>query len=373
MDTASVRPGEGLNEEALHAYLRGHLPELCNSDQTVGDTLSIEQFPGGHSNLTYLVRFAGRELVLRRPPHGSVAPTAHDMPREYRMLTALHPVFPLAPKPYLLCEDTAIIGAPFYLMERRRGIVVRRTIPPEIGNDLHLRQRVSEAVIDTLADLHAIDIQTSALEKLGKPAGFVARQIKGWSERWQRAKTSELPLLDEVMEWLRRKLPPEPARPTLLHNDYKLDNVMLDAADPTKIVAVLDWEMCALGDPLVDLGILLCYWPQGDDPQVRRDAARGVTDAPGWLTRAELVERYAARTGRDVSDMVFYETFALFKVTVVAQQIYFRYLNGQTRDERFAHFDRVVADMAEVAWNVMRGSDVGYLCLNNEGRPRDMI
>jgi len=375
MDTAPIRPGEELDHEALQAYLRHHLPELFgpHSSAISNPQLAIEQFPGGHSNLTYLVRLAGHEFVLRRPPFGPVAPTAHDMPREYRMLAAIHPVFPLAPKPYLLCEDTSILGTPFYLMERRHGLVIRREIPPQIGKDMKLRRRLSEAVIDTLADLHAIDLRAHHLETLGKPAGFVERQVTGWAGRWARAKTGEVRLLDEVIAWLIRNLPPDPARPTLLHNDFKLDNVMLDANDPAKVIAVLDWEMCALGDPLVDVGILLCYWSQGDDPLVRQEAARSVTASPGWMTRAELIERYAARTGRDVSAITYYETFALFKVAVVAQQIYFRYRNGQTQDERFAYFDRVVESLAEAAWNLTRGFDAGYLCLNNEGRARDMI
>ncbi|HZS06849.1 MAG TPA: phosphotransferase family protein [Blastocatellia bacterium] len=379
-DTTPIRAGEELNQEALNAYLREHLPELLGEEGSAiqFDALrrpqsAIEQFPGGHSNLTYLVRLEGREFVLRRPPVGPVAPTAHDMPREYRLLAAIHPVFPLAPRPYLLCEDTGVIGAPFYLMERRQGIVVRREIPPEIGNDLKLRRRVSESVVDTLADLHAIDIQANALDRLGKPAGFVERQVKGWAGRWERAKTSDVPAIDEVIAWLIKNLPPDPPQPTLLHNDYKLDNVMLDAADPTRVVAVLDWEMSAVGDPLVDLGILLCYWSQSDDPAVRLEAARSVTASPGWMTRAEIVERYAARTGRDVSAISYYETFALFKVAVVAQQIFFRYHNGQTQDARFASFDKVVAALAEAAWNLTRGSDVGYLCLNYQGRPRDLV
>jgi aminoglycoside phosphotransferase (APT) family kinase protein len=351
MDTAPIRQGEELNQEALNAYLRHHLSELFEENQS-----AIEQFPGGHSNLTYLIRLDNHEFVLRRPPFGPVAPTAHDMPREYRMLAAIHPVFPLAPKPFLLCEDTAIIGAPFYLMERRHGIVVRQTAPPEIGDDLQLRRRISESVVDTLADLHAIDLRAHGLEGLGKPVGFVERQVRGWAGRWERAKTSDVPFLNEVLAWLVKNLPPDPARPTLLHNDYKLDNVMLDAHDPARVVAVLDWEMCALGDPLVDLGTLLCYWSQGDDPAVRQLAARSVTTQPGWMTRAEIIERYAARSGRDVSTIAYYETFALFKVAVVAQQIFLRYHNGQTRDERFANYDKVVESLAEAAWLLTRGA-----------------
>ena len=352
-DAAPIRIGEELNQDTLAAYLHEHLPASLNGETFDSHLLiEVEQFPGGHSNLTYLVRLGQREFVLRRPPLGPVAPKAHDMPREYRLLEAIHPAFNLAPRPFLLCEDTSIIGAPFYLMERRRGIIVRQDVPPEMGEDLALRRRVSESVVDTLAALHAVDIEAHGLGKLGKPAGFVERQVKGWAGRWQRAKTSEVPALDRTVEWLLAHLPPDPARPTLVHNDYKLDNVMLDAKEPARVVAVLDWEMSALGDPLIDLGLLLCYWPQADDAQGRRDAISAVTTLPGWMTRAEIIERYAAQSGRDVSAIAFYETFALFKVAVVVQQIFFRYHVGQTQDERFASFGQRAADLAETALTV---------------------
>ena len=343
-DAAPIRPGEELDRDTLAEYLRSNLPA-----PEPGAQLEIAQFPGGHSNLTYLVRFGGSEMVLRRPPFGPVAPTAHDMPREYRLLAAIHPVFPLAPKPYLLCEDTSVIGAPFYLMERRSGLVVRREIPPEIGADLDRRRRVSESLIDTLADLHAVDIERHGLMAIGKPAGFVERQVTGWAKRWERARTSDEAPIDEVVAWLIAHLPLDPTRPTLVHNDYKLDNVMLDAQDPTSVIAILDWEMCTVGDPLVDLGLFLCYWSQPDDPEARREAISGVTAQPGWMTRAEMAVRYAGRTGRDLSQIVFYEIFALFKLAVVLQQIFYRYHVGQTQDARFADFDRRVAGLAVAA------------------------
>ena len=368
-DTHPMRAGEELPEETLGHYLRAHLP----TDLTTGQPLSLAQFPGGHSNLTYLVKFGAREFVLRRPPVGPVAPTAHDMPREFRMLAAINPVFPLAPKPYVLCEDTAIIGVPFYLMERRCGIIVRRDIPPEMEDDLSLRRRVSESLVDALADLHTIDIEKNSLTHLGKPAGFVARQVKGWSERWARAKTTDVPEMEKLVEWLRDRMPPDPARPTLLHNDYKLDNVILDANDPGRLVAILDWEMCALGDPLVDLGLLLCYWSQKGDSEARREAISGVTVLPGWFSRAEVIERYAARTGADVSNIVYYEVLALFKLTVVIQQIYYRYFVGQTNDERFVEFGKRVAGLAEAGWELAQtGTTTDHLGLNVAGRQQDM-
>ena len=360
-DTAPIRPGEELNLYALEAYLREHLPELLPGEPLDHASIEVEQFPGGHSNLTYLVKLGGHEFVLRRPPFGPVAPTAHDMPREYRMLVSVHPLFPLAPRPYLLCEDTSIIGVPFYLMERRRGLVIRRDIPREIGDDLDLRRRVSEGMVDTLAMLHSVDIYASGLVNIGKPVGFVTRQVKGWTDRWQRSKTSELPEIDQVIEWLAARMPPEPdpeaGRPaTLVHNDFKLDNTMLDAKDPARVVAVLDWEMCTVGDPLIDVGIFLCYWAMKGDPEARRESISPVTTEPGWISRQQVIERYGQKTGRDLSGIAFYEVFALFKVAVVLQQIYFRFVKGQTHDERFKHFDRRVSGLARAAWDLSQKS-----------------
>lgn len=356
-DTAPIRAGEELNLETLEAYLRLHLAELLPGAPLDQASIEIEQFPGGHSNLTYLVRLGGHEFVLRRPPFGPVAPTAHDMPREYRLLAAVHPLFALAPRPYLLCEDQSIIGVPFYLMERRRGLVIRRDIPEEIGEDLELRRRVSYGMIDTLAALHSVDIYSSGLVNIGKPVGFVTRQLKGWTERWQRSKTSELPELDAVVQWLAAGIPAEPdpdaGRPaTLVHNDFKLDNTMLDPKDPSRVVAVLDWEMCTVGDPLIDVGIFLCYWAMKDDPEARRESISPVTTEPGWITRQEVIERYAEKTGRDLAGIAFYETFALFKTAVVLQQIYYRFVKGQTQDERFKNFDRRVSGLARAAYDL---------------------
>jgi aminoglycoside phosphotransferase (APT) family kinase protein len=354
-DTAPIRAGEELDWSALAAYLRERLPAQIDGQALKPDApFAVTQFPGGHSNLTYCVQFGGQEFVLRRPPFGPVAPTAHDMPREYRLLAAINPHFRLAPQPYLLCEDASVIGAPFYLMERRRGIVVRQSVPPEIGDNLAMRRRVSESLVDTLAALHAVDIEATGLIKLGKPVGFVKRQVEGWAGRWERAKTSELPEMTGAAQWLIDNLPADPATPTLVHNDYKLDNLMLDPRDPTHIVAILDWEMCAVGDPLIDLGLLLCYWPQADDPEVFAGSLRSVTMLPGWLTRAEIVERYALRSGRDLSHIAYYHIFALFKLAVVIQQIYYRYHVGQTQDTRFADFDRRVAALARVAYAMIQ-------------------
>jgi aminoglycoside phosphotransferase (APT) family kinase protein len=347
-DPAPVRADEQLDWPQLAAWLRAHLPSCEIAGLDLSSEMRVAQFPGGHSNLTYLVAFGDTEFVLRRPPFGPVPPTAHDMAREYRWLTAIHPVFPLAPRTYLFCDETSVVGSIFYLMERRRGIVVRHDEPPALAGRPDARRRVSDALVDTLADLHAIDLAANGLSSLGKPAGFVERQVRGWTERWHRSKTSEVPEMDALAGWLRDRLPPDPISPAIVHGDFKLDNLMLDATDIGHVVAVLDWEMSALGDPLVDVGILLAYWRQTAQPG-QHDAVTSVTDRPGWAAPADIVERYAARSGRDMSGIRFYETFAIFKIAVVIQQIFFRYTHGQTRDPRFATFDRRVTWMAREA------------------------
>ena len=346
-DALAVRRGEELDWRRLTAWLRDRLPASNIPGLDVSRDPAIAQFPGGHSNLTYLVRFGDAEIVIRRPPFGPVAPTAHDVAREFRWLTAMNRVFELAPRPYLLCEDRDVIGAVFYAMERRRGVVVRTEEPPMLGTP-DARRRLSGSLVDTLSDLHAIDVDARGLGGLGRPAGFVERQVRGWTERWHRSQTTALAEMAALATWLRDQLPPDPPRPSIVHGDFKIDNVMLDPHDLSRIVAVFDWEMSALGDPLVDLGILLAYWAPTAPPG-QRDALTTVTDRPGYFTRDEIVERYALRSGRNLSNIRFYEVFALFKIAVVIQQIYFRYVQGQTTDRRFATFDTRVAYLARHA------------------------
>jgi aminoglycoside phosphotransferase (APT) family kinase protein len=330
----------------LAAYLREGLPAAgVTADLAVA--MDVAQFPGGHSNLTYLVRFGSFELVVRRAPPGPLPPKAHDMQREHAWLAALNPVFPLAPQPYVVCEDPNVIGAVFCAMERRRGLVVRREEPPRLQSP-ELRRRASEGLVDALASLHAIDVSGRALASLGRPAGFTECQVSGWTARWERSRTTPVKHLDSVAAWLATHVPPDPATASVVHGDFKLDNVMLDEADPARLVAVLDWEMAALGDPLVDLGILLAYWGSTAPPDHDDDLVT-VTERPGWLTREEVIERYARASGRDVSAIRFYEAFALFKVAGVIQQLFARYARGETKDERYARFDARVAYLAERA------------------------
>jgi aminoglycoside phosphotransferase (APT) family kinase protein len=346
-DVSAIRPGEQLDWPRLVGWLRERLP-VCNiPGLDVTREPEISQFPGGHSNLTYLLRFGAAEIVIRRPPFGPVAPRAHDMAREFHWLVAIHGVFPRAPRAYVLCEDMDVIGSVFYAMERRHGLVVRGEEPATIGGPAD-RRRVSQAVVGTLADLHNIDVAANDLSGLGKPAGFVARQVKGWTDRWARAKTDPLREMDALADWLQSHLPRDAAPPAVVHGDFKLDNLMLDPADVGRVVALLDWEMSALGDPLVDLGILLAYWAPTAPPG-QHDALTTVTHRRGYFTREEILDWYAARSARDLSNIRFYETFAVFKIAVVIQQIYFRYVQGETTDARFAAFDTRVAYLARQA------------------------
>jgi len=336
-----VRPGEELNSAALESYLRAHLPQIAGP-------LSVEQFPHGHSNLTYLIRLGTTELVLRRPPFGNTVQTAHDMSREYRALTKLSAVFGPAPQPHLFCDDLGVLGAPFYVMERRRGVILRKALPPGVVIDAQTAGRLGQSLIDTLARLHAVDYQAAGLADLGKPVGYVARQVTGWIERYSKARTDDLPAMERVARWLAEHMPPESGA-AVIHNDYKYDNVVLDPNDLTRIIAVLDWEMATLGDPLMDLGTTLGYWIEAGDPEPLKLARLGPTMLKGSLSRRQLVERYEQASGHEVPDPLFYYCFGLFKIAVIIQQIYARFARGKTNDPRFAELNDVVTVMSRQA------------------------
>jgi aminoglycoside phosphotransferase (APT) family kinase protein len=353
-ETRPVRETEQLDWARLEAWLRERLPDCGIPGVDLARAMEVTQFPGGHSNLTYLVRFGASELVVRRPPFGPVPATAHDMAREFRWLSAVHPIFPRAPRAHVLCDDVSVVGSIFYVMERRRGIVVRHDEPPVLADQPSVRRRLSEGLVEALADLHAVDIAACGLMHLGKPEGFVERQVRGWSDRWERSRTTPLPEMDGLARWLVEKLPPGAPAPAIVHGDFKLDNLMLDVVDPGRVAAVLDWEMSALGDPLVDLGILLAYWVPTLPPG-QRDTLTTVTSREGYFTRDEIIDRYAARSGRDLSGLRFFEVFALFKIAVVIQQIYYRFVKGQTDDPRFASFGDRVAFLARHAARVAEG------------------
>lgn len=338
--TKPVREGEELDADRLRAYL---------ADTLGGDAdIAIEQFPGGHSNLTYLVRHGDDEYVLRRPPFGSKVKTAHDMGREYRVLSKLSKVYSKAPAPIAMCEDESIIGARFYLMQRLRGIILRKRVPEGMDLDEATSRRLCDALVETLAELHGLDYEAAGLGDFGRPAGYIERQITGWTKRYAASRTDDIPSIERVAEWLAANMPAENT-PSLIHNDIKFDNLVLDADDITKVIGILDWEMSTLGDPLMDFGTSLCYWIEATDPQALRMMAFSVTAHPGMMTRRELVDAYAKATGADVSNIVFYYAYGLFKTAVVAQQIYYRYHQGLTKDARFGQFIYAVRLMADKA------------------------
>lgn len=341
-DVIEVRPDERFDVDAVTHWMSSQegLP-LGHPD--------VRQFGGGKANLTYLLTFAGGdELVLRRPPLGPVAESSHDMAREYAVLSRLWRVFEKAPRALALCEDDTVIGSPFFVMERRGGVVVRGSVPEAFGSgrDLETNRKLSEVVVDTLAEFHAVDPEECGLGELGHPDGFLARQVSGWAGRWQRAKHEEVPVADEVGLWLRDHLPSSP-RPTLLHNDWRLDNMAVDPEDPGVCTAVYDWDMATRGDPLADLGTLMGSWFDPDEAPA--ELAMMPTTIPGWLSRGEAVARYGARSGRDLSDVDWYLVFGSWKLGVILQQIYIRWLRGQTRDERFANLDRGARLLFELA------------------------
>jgi aminoglycoside phosphotransferase (APT) family kinase protein len=328
--TRAVRPGEELDVAWLEKYLAEKVPGLTGP-------LVVEQFPGGHSNLTYLLRMGEKELVLRRPPFGAKAIKAgHDMSREYRILSGLLPVYPKVPRPLVFCaESESPMGASFYVMERVSGVIIRAKPPKGIELTPDFMRRLSENFVGNLVELHAVDWRAAGMGELGKPEGYLSRQVAGWTERYGKARTDDIPEMEQVAKWLAGHLPAELA-PTLIHNDYKYDNLVLDPENLPGIRAVLDWEMATIGDPLSDLGMALAYWAQADDPRERVALPFGLTMLPGNLTREELVARYAEKSGRDTRGIAFHYVLSLFKVAVIAQQIYYRYKQGLTKDERFA-------------------------------------
>ena len=332
-----VREGEQLDLPALTAYL----------EREVGarGTVSVEQFPGGHSNLTYLVHHGDAEYVLRRPPFGSKVKSAHDMGREVAVLSKLAPVFSRAPRVIAYCEDPAVLGAPFYLMERRRGIILRKELPPNLAPAAIAR--LCEALIDVLVDLHAVDYRAAGLGDFGTPQGYVERQVRGWTERYTGSQTDDIAAMTEVAAWLEVNRPAD-AAPALIHNDFKFDNVIFDA-ELDQITGVLDWEMATVGDPLMDLGTSLSYWMQADDAALFQQPIFGITMKPGMWRRADVAARYFDRSGRSTDHLVFYFAFGLFKTAVILQQIYYRFAKGLTQDQRFAPFIFVVRALADQA------------------------
>ncbi len=348
--TRPPRPGEEVDADRLGAYLRSVRPDLDGP-------VEIAQFPSGHSNLTYLVRVGGEELVLRRPPAGKKPRSGHDMHREWLVLSALRGRFPYVPEPVAYCEDPAVIGAPFLLMRRIRGLILRRDLPDGLRLSPERFRTLCERLVDVHLELHSVDPRTPEFEALGRPDGYVARQIEGWSRRYREARTPDVPDFEEVMAWLEANRPPERGV-SVIHNDYRFDNVVLDPDDPLRIVGVLDWEMATIGDPLMDLGASLAYWIQADDPPELEAIRLVPSNHPGAPTRRELVDRYLERAGIALDDFTFYRVYGLFRLAGIAQQIYRRYVQGQTADPRFGRLGLAVQVLEAAARRAMVGEEI---------------
>ena len=364
-DGRAVRDEDAIDVAAVAAWLRRRAAEgddqhglLAGVDLGTDEAPvlpEVRQFAGGASNLTYLLRYPGVDLVLRRPPAGVSGRGAHDMRREYDVQAALRPVFPGVPRLVGFCDDPDVLGSDFYVMERLAGPILRREIPPELGLDVLRTRLLCERAVDTLADLHSVDLNATGLRALDRGDGYVRRQVEGWSRRYDKARTPDVPDYRPVMRWLAEHRPPD-RRHGLIHNDYRFDNLVLDPEDPTRIVGVLDWEMATVGDPLMDLGGALAYWVEARDGRLFRRFRRQPTHAFGMLTRAEVVDRYSQRTGLHVSpeQWLFYEVFGLFRLAVIAQQIHNRYFHGVTTNPAFRTFRPAVLVLEQRCLRLMR-------------------
>ena len=349
-DTKPIRQGEELNVENLQTYLRENLDVKT-------DEIEILQFPGGSSNLTYCIKIGADEYVLRRPPFGNQVKSAHDMSREFNVLSKLSAVYKPAPKPLIYCADESVIGSEFYLMERRKGLIIRGKSPEALETSQDLRIKVVESFIENLVELHSLDYKKIGLENLGKPEGYATRQVEGWTKRYFKAKTDEHAELEKAIEWLNANIPNSNGA-TLVHNDYKFDNIMLKSSDLTEIIAVLDWEMTTIGEPLMDLGTSLGYWMSKEVGEQMLSMPFNPRVLMENISRAELVEMYAEKSGRDVSNILFYYVFGTFKIAVIAQQIYFRYFKGFTQDKRFATFNHFVNTLGKIALHVIETESI---------------
>jgi len=335
-----IRKGEQLDIDKLSIYLKEHLTDFS-------EIKNVRQFPSGFSNLTYFIDTNLGEFVLRRPPFGANIKSAHDMKREFRVISMLQEAgYHKIPKPILLCEEETVLGAEFYLMERVQGIILRTKPPKGIELNKDTIRGISEAVIDNLVDLHQIDIHETGLINIGKPEGYIKRQVEGWIRRYEKAKTDEIETMDFAAKWMMENMPTD-GSPSFIHNDYKYDNVVLNPENLNEVTAVLDWEMATVGDPLMDLGTVTAYWAEVSDPPAIK--MFGLTAIEGNYTRQELLNRYAEKSGRKIDNFVFYFVFATYKLGVIAQQIYARFKKGYTKDPRFAALIYIVKACGENA------------------------
>jgi len=357
--TIAVRSGEELDVEAVDAVLKTAVPDLVGRP-------TVKQYASGASNLTYALDYPDRRLVMRRPPFGTKPKSGHDMYREYRVMTALKPVFSAVPETFYYTDDTDIIGAEFYVMERVEGHLIHEKIPKnwtdDYGWDEGKSRKLCTSFFDKLIELHQVDYKAIGLEDFGRPVGYVERQILGWNKRYEKALTPDVDAFEDVRDWLdanRPKVDQEnDMRAAILHGDFRIDNLILDVNDPTKINALLDWEISALGDPLMDLGNTLAYWIEANDPAPMHALSRQPSAAPGMLSRKEILAYYAEKTGADVSNFHFYYVYGIFRLAVILQQIYYRYYHGQTKDERFKMYAPMVNILGGVARDRIKDGEI---------------
>lgn len=339
-EVAPVRPGEELDWDALRAYLAEHVPELQ------GDMV-VEQFPNGSANLTYRVQIGDTKVVVRRPPFGKIAPGAHDMRREFKACAGLNPHFDRAPRPYAFCDDHSVIGSDFLVTEYREGVGVWGQVPASMAHHADAGRRIGFSVVDAMADMHRLDPESIGLGDLGKPAGFVGRQVSGWSKRWDLVDAGRIPEMADVTARLADLQPSENPQVSVLHNDLKPDNCQWQPDDPDRVYSIFDWDMATIGDPLIDVGTLLNYWPNPSDTPTDKARAMEGLDQMGLPSRGEVIERYAELTGFDVSTVRWYEAFATWKTIVVLEQLYQRYVRGESTDPRMADLGLAGPPMAE--------------------------
>jgi aminoglycoside phosphotransferase (APT) family kinase protein len=327
---ADVRAGDEINAEAISAFVREYLPDVRGE-------MRVKQFKGGASNLTYQLDFDSASFILRCPPAGTKAKSAHDMWREYNVMQKLKPVYPYVPEMIAFCKDETLIGREFYIMEKLNGIIPRANLPKGMELSEADVRKLCTNVIDKMIELHKVDYQAAGLADLGRGAGYVARQISGWSDRYIKAKTDNVPDFARVMKWLDEHKPEDIAT-CVIHGDFRFDNVVLDPKDPTRVIGVLDWELATLGDPLMDLGNSLAYWVEADDPFQMQMARRQPTHLPGMMTRQQVIDHYCTAMGYHGVDFTFYRIYGLFRLAVIAQQIYYRFHHGQTDNPVFGSF-----------------------------------
>jgi len=348
--TIDVRDGEALDMDAVDAVLKAAIPSMSGE-------ATVTQYPSGASNLTYAVDYPDRRLVLRRPPFGTKPKSGHDMFREYRIMRDLKPVFPTVPPCLYYTDDESIIGSEFYVMDRVDGHILHK-IPTGWGWGETETRALCTDFFEKLADLHTLDVDAAGLSDFGLPEGYVERQIKGWNRRFQKAWTEDIPKFEDIQNWLEENMPADSGHVSVLHGDYRIDNCILNPNDPTKVDAIIDWEISALGDPLMDLGNTLAYWVQADDPPHMKLTVRQPSMDPGMMTRQEVIDFYGERTGYDVSDMAYYYVYGIWRLAVIIQQIYFRYVQGSTQDERFKNYGQMVMALAGTAREKIRTGEI---------------